>query len=209
MKFEVKCPRMKAEDRRHRILEIAREMFLEHGLAGTSMSMIAARVGGSKGTLYNYFASKEALFEAMMVENFAHFLRSVDEHDLPGALPEEWLNNYGCQFLRKIVQPQSLGMFCLLAAEGARFPEIAMVFFNQGPDETYRYIERRLEQFQATGHIDFADGFVAAQQFVALLRGDLHLRVALGAIDPPDDAAIAAHVGRAVTLFLAAHRRTD
>ena len=32
------------------------------------MSTIAARLGGSKGTLYNYFKSKEELFEAQVRE---------------------------------------------------------------------------------------------------------------------------------------------
>lgn len=204
MKFEAKCPRMKAEDRRQHILETARQMFLEHGFAATSMSMIAARLGGSKGTLYNYFSSKETLFEAMMAEHSAHFLRSVDEHDLPGALPEEWLNNYGRRFLGKILQPGSLAMFRLMTAEGSRFPEIAAVFFHHGPDETYRYLARKLDLFRATGHLAFEDPFLVAQQFIALVRGDLHFRVAIGAAEPAPE-IVAAHVERGVRMFLAAY----
>ncbi|HZC15833.1 MAG TPA: TetR/AcrR family transcriptional regulator, partial [Caulobacteraceae bacterium] len=50
--------------RREAILEVARQVFYEEGYAAASMSSIAARLGGSKGTLYNYFKSKDALFEA-------------------------------------------------------------------------------------------------------------------------------------------------
>ncbi len=39
---------------------------MEDGFAAASMSSIASRVGGSKGTLYNYFPSKQQLFEAMI-----------------------------------------------------------------------------------------------------------------------------------------------
>ena len=39
---------------------------MEHGYQGTSMSRIAAAVGGSKGTLYSYFQNKEELFAAYM-----------------------------------------------------------------------------------------------------------------------------------------------
>ena len=63
------CPRTLARDaRRQAILDIARESFVTDGFAATSMSAIAAKLGGSKGTLYNYFRSKEELFEAIMQE---------------------------------------------------------------------------------------------------------------------------------------------
>ena len=53
------CPRTLARDaRRQAILDIARESFVTDGFAATSMSAIAVRLGGSKGTLYNYFRSK-------------------------------------------------------------------------------------------------------------------------------------------------------
>ena len=41
-----------ARDRRSEILDVAGEIFLDQGYAAASMSAIAARLGGSKGTLY-------------------------------------------------------------------------------------------------------------------------------------------------------------
>src|SRR5882757_6223376 len=52
------------DERRDHILDVARDAFLSTGYADTSMSAIAARLGGSKGTLYNYFKSKDELFNA-------------------------------------------------------------------------------------------------------------------------------------------------
>jgi len=52
--------------KRDMILSIAQEVFLEEGYAAASMSTIAARLGGSKGTLYNYFRSKAELFVAVI-----------------------------------------------------------------------------------------------------------------------------------------------
>ena len=54
------------DTRRLGIVEVAREVFMAEGFADASMSAIAARVGGSKGTLYNYFPSKEGLFAAVI-----------------------------------------------------------------------------------------------------------------------------------------------
>ena len=53
-------------DRREAILAVAYASFLEHGYAATTMSGIAAKIGGSKATLWSYFPSKEALFEAVL-----------------------------------------------------------------------------------------------------------------------------------------------
>src|SRR5579863_10433780 len=59
---------VRGDAKRRAILEVAREVFLAQGYAATSMSEIAAKVGGSKGTLYNYFRSKEELFAAFMAD---------------------------------------------------------------------------------------------------------------------------------------------
>src|SRR3546814_18218562 len=59
--------RTKSEARKDAILGVALEVFREVGFEAASMSQISARVGGSKATLYNYFASKEELLlEAML-----------------------------------------------------------------------------------------------------------------------------------------------
>jgi TetR/AcrR family transcriptional regulator, mexJK operon transcriptional repressor len=49
------------EVRREIILNVAMQSFLKHGYAGTTMSVIAETLGGSKGTLWSYYSSKEVL----------------------------------------------------------------------------------------------------------------------------------------------------
>src|SRR5579871_1168537 len=58
----------RSDARRRAILEVGREVFLAQGYAAASMSEIAAKLGGSKGTLYNYFRSKEELFSAFIAD---------------------------------------------------------------------------------------------------------------------------------------------
>ena len=60
--------RVKSEERRQAILDVAREAFTQLGFENTTMSEIANRTGGSKATLYNYFSSKEELFAAVIDE---------------------------------------------------------------------------------------------------------------------------------------------
>src|SRR5262245_4068895 len=64
--------------RRSQIIAVARQHFFEHGYDGTAMSAIAAELGGSKGTLWNYFPSKEALFAAVVEETAAAIRGGID-----------------------------------------------------------------------------------------------------------------------------------
>jgi AcrR family transcriptional regulator len=57
-----------AEERRDRIIESARALFLRSGFRHTSVNAIAEEAGIAKRTLYMYFPSKEAIFSAMLDE---------------------------------------------------------------------------------------------------------------------------------------------
>jgi AcrR family transcriptional regulator len=55
-----------AEERRDRIIESARALFVRSGYRHTSVNVIAEESGIAKRTLYMYFPSKEAIFLAML-----------------------------------------------------------------------------------------------------------------------------------------------
>ena len=57
--------KVRTEARREAILEIASQVFLEFGFERASMAEIVRRIGGSKSTIYGYYPSKEALFQAV------------------------------------------------------------------------------------------------------------------------------------------------
>lgn len=52
-------------DKRDRILDAALVLFAERGFHGTPVPMVAERAGVGAGTIYRYFASKEALVNAL------------------------------------------------------------------------------------------------------------------------------------------------
>lgn len=74
-----RMPRSIPEDRFEALLEAATGVFLEQGYRRTQVADVAARMGLSKGSLYTYVESKEALFDRV--------LRHADHVD-PLALPE-------------------------------------------------------------------------------------------------------------------------
>lgn len=53
-------------DRESQILQIASEEFGTQGFAATSVAEVAARAGISKPLIYNYFGSKDGLYEACL-----------------------------------------------------------------------------------------------------------------------------------------------
>ena len=61
--------RRRKEARPQELTAAALALFTEKGFAATRLEDIAARAGVSKGTLYLYFDSKEALFEAVIRES--------------------------------------------------------------------------------------------------------------------------------------------
>jgi AcrR family transcriptional regulator len=66
--------RLSAESRRASIIGAARTLFASNGFRGTSTSDIAAAAGCSEPVIYKHFASKQALFAAVL-EDCAGFMR--------------------------------------------------------------------------------------------------------------------------------------
>lgn len=58
----------RAESTRDRLIAVARELFANHGYQHTAVQDVLDRSGVSRGALYHHFASKEALFEAVLDE---------------------------------------------------------------------------------------------------------------------------------------------
>jgi AcrR family transcriptional regulator len=72
MDAKPKTPRH--DERRDEILRVALHLFATQGIEGTGLREIAKRIGVSQPALYHYFASKEALVDAVLD------WRKVDAH---------------------------------------------------------------------------------------------------------------------------------
>jgi AcrR family transcriptional regulator len=71
------------EATRAEILEAAWELARDHGLAGLSLRDIAARIGMRPPSLYWYFESKHAIYDAMFAEGNLELLRRMAAEDWP------------------------------------------------------------------------------------------------------------------------------
>jgi len=114
------------------ILAAALAAFVEHGYAATKLEDVARRAGITKGTLYLYFESKEALFKAVVRETIVPLLaaaeRMVDDHE---GSPEELLRRLVLQWWESLDGAQLAGIPKLVMSEAANFPELAQFWFDE------------------------------------------------------------------------------
>jgi AcrR family transcriptional regulator len=189
------------DERRETILKVAREVFFEQGYTAASMSTIAARLGGSKGTLYNYFKNKEELFEAQVRERCGQAADRILEVSLDGE-PAETLTRLGEQYLGHLYSEETVQMFRILVAEAQRSPELARVFYEVGPARGQRGLQDYLTAATAHGALAIPDCALAAEQFLSLCKGRSHLQFLLNLIPPLEPAQIRLQIAQAVAAFM-------
>ncbi len=85
------------ESRKQQIMDAALELFAMRGYANCSIAQLASHSGISKGLMYNYFESKEALLATIIEDGMREILEYFDpDHD--GVLTTEELTG----FIRKV-----------------------------------------------------------------------------------------------------------
>ena len=191
-----------AEELREEILDGATEVFLEEGFTGTSLDAVIARVGGSKRAIYSHFGGKKELFEAIVQRVSSHPLAAIAPGLVEGRDIEDALVDFGKRAVTALMTPSTLALYRLVVAEGARFPELARAFFENGPGRASHGLATALEAFARRGELDLKSARLAAEHFIGMLRDDLHLKVVLGVREPPSAAEINRTVREAVRIFL-------
>jgi AcrR family transcriptional regulator len=63
-----------------RILDVAEDLFARHGYDGTSLRQIARGAGIKEPGLYNHFASKQALYEAVLFRALNPMSEALSQH---------------------------------------------------------------------------------------------------------------------------------
>ena len=119
------------EARRAAILEAALEEFTARGYEGARLDDVAKRAGVAKGTIYLYFADKEALFQDLvrsMVNPVLGTLEHMREVDIPARVLVEGMLN---TFVREILGTRRKDIVRLILTEGTRFPAIAEFYHRE------------------------------------------------------------------------------
>ena len=186
--------------RREILLHAAADIFFEQGYAATSIDAIIERAGGSKRNIYSEFGNKEGLFAAIVTEN-ANKALSALAIDGRGDL-RSTLITFGKQLMEIYMSPAVLGVYRIAVTENARFPTLVRNFYESGPGRASAKLAEVLEDARRRNEISTGDCAAAADHFVGMIRGNLHLQVVLGLRPPPDAHESRAIVRSAVDIFL-------
>jgi AcrR family transcriptional regulator len=194
-------------DKRRQIMEGARAVFLAQGFDAASMGEIARQAGVSKGTLYVYFDSKEALFQAIVHEQClvqAEQVFSLDaaDHDAAGVL-----TRLGKTFAEFLCRPDRVSSLRTIISISERMPSAGQRFYETGPATGIARVARYLEAQVAAGVLEVEDPEIAAAQFIESCAATLFKPILFGLADAPDQTRIDHVVGIAVRTFMAAYQK--
>lgn len=83
----------KGERTRLAVLDAACELFLNQGYSATSMRQIADKAGIALGGIYNHFASKDEIFQELVIAKHPYVQIFPILRNVPGDTAEEFLTN--------------------------------------------------------------------------------------------------------------------
>lgn len=113
------------------LIEAGLAEFALHGFAGTRLEDVARRAGVVKGTIYRYFADKEALFEAAVRSRVPAYLDQlgpvIDAHT---GTTRELLTGVLARIYTEMIDSEIRVLVRIILSEGERFPELAELYFG-------------------------------------------------------------------------------
>lgn len=144
--------RRRKDARPSELTAAALALFVDKGFAATRLDDVAARAGVSKGTLYLYFSSKEALFKAVIEDGMVAVLAAAEEHlanhqgsaaDLLRELLLGWWQQIGSTAMA--------GLTKLIISESRNFPEMAQYYHDGVITRGRALLRRALERGVGSG----------------------------------------------------------
>jgi AcrR family transcriptional regulator len=198
--------RVRTEARRCDILDAAAGVFLEQGFERASMSEIAARIGGSKTTLYGYFRSKEELFVAVVLaEAHKQVAPAFEQLDETMADLRDALVPAGEKLIAFIISPDAVAAHRMVMSEADR-SDIGQHFYVHGRQRALDLLVNFFERANKLGKIRDCDFLIAATHFLGLIESELLLPAQFRIGRPaPTRLEIRRAAERAVDVFLAAY----
>ena len=186
------------DERAPEILEAALACFAQKGFAATRMDDIAARAGITKGTIYLYFDSKEAVFKALARQSIGVRIDAIVEQVKASDAPSDELLRFILgtmgQFAAtsdRVVLPR------VLLAEVGNFPELAEFWRREIIDRGLGLFETVIARGVARGELRAVPLHHAARLCVAPFLVIIFWRSIFGKFDaaPYDyDGLIQTHV---------------
>jgi AcrR family transcriptional regulator len=163
----------------------ALQVFAERGFAATKLDEVAKRAGVSKGTVYLYFDSKEALFKAAVESVIAPALEAGESLAADRSRPPaEALRDFIFWWWEKVGATDIGALPKLLVAEIGNFPELGMWFHDNLILRGKRAAAGIIERGVASGEFRLVDPMAVARIIFAQMFSYVLWRRAFGPAMP-------------------------
>jgi AcrR family transcriptional regulator len=194
------------EQKKNEILNSASSVFLEQGYERASMDGVAKQAGCSKATLYNYFPSKESLFEAVVRSFSTHYLtqaanelKSSDHASLSLAVK---LQRFGEGMLGAMTSDwQALQLYRIVVGE-AGHSDIGELFYESGVRESMHALTALMAHHIEKGELNGSNAALRAKQFSALVKAEADELFLLRKLPVYTQSEVVTMVESAVDLFI-------
>jgi AcrR family transcriptional regulator len=195
-------------DKRQRILEAALASFMRHGFSDTSTLEIATRAKVSKRELYALVGSKHDMLVACIAGRAARMRWAwAGVPDLPDSETlMAVLEAFGTRLLTEVTHPAVVAVFQLAVAEAKRAPEVARVLETQGRDANRAPLKTILARARENGLLQ-GECAEMAEQFMALLWGDLRMTSLLRLSETPTPTEIKRRARNAAAALVKLHQK--
>jgi TetR/AcrR family transcriptional repressor of mexJK operon len=191
-------------DKLQAILDAASALFLERGIAATTMESVAGRACVSKMTVYGHFRDKASLLSAVFERN----IKAIRLPDLAvGPDPTSslaQLAEFGKRLVSFLTRPEIVRTASVIAACADENPRLAAAFYAAGPGTMLKKVAGFLKSLAKRGVLSIDDPELAAEQLIVSWLGLSQLRQNLGVAGPPSADAIARRVRYATDTMLRA-----
>ncbi|MEO7221155.1 MAG: TetR/AcrR family transcriptional regulator [Devosia sp.] len=146
--------RRRAEARPEEVLDAALDLFIERGFASTRVEDIAARAGLSKGAVYLYFPSKEAVLEGIVRRAIVPIASSAVEmaQNYAGD-PRTIITLVMKNVAARMTEPRTIAIPKLMMREMINFPDFAQMYRREVLDKVIPMITGLLRTGIAEGYL--------------------------------------------------------
>lgn len=196
----------RGEQRKAKILSAATKLFLSDGYGETSIDAIVEKSGGSKATLYSYYPTKADLFRAVVDS-----IVTTQEGPELGSLENvrETLVTFSEHRLRIVFSSKHRALMRLIISERDRFPDIARMYYEQGPLHSHMVLRDYFEILIERGVLDIRSADEACEFFRGMLLHQLYIEQLYLGASPLSAEEFGVKARHVVDRFLEAYHQTD
>lgn len=200
--MQIHSGRPKDLEKRAKILQAAKSIFLKMGYHATNMNQIAKEAGVTKLTVYNHFQDKGNLFICAIEESCEESIRTK-QFELTADSDFKQALQLMCQRALSIIYlPEALKLDCLLFELAAEQSPLTQQFFDASHTRMCHVWCDFFEQAIAFKFIQADAPLKQTELIISLMLGIRHQQVLLGLAPVPTADEIDQIIQHAIEIFL-------